>query len=227
MAWIILLVMVALIFGGLIWLGKIPRKSWELAGAALLLGVAGYAWQANPSLPGDPREPVETLADADQEQLQKERNAMGSSYGDAQAWMVLADAQSRVGKFATAAGALNKGLESNPENPDLWVALGSALMGHSNGMISPAAQFAFQKAASLDPKHPAPPFFMGLAMATSGRFDDARAIWIELLERSPEGAEWRADLESRIARIDAILAQQGSAPMPGTPVLNEQDTDNQ
>ncbi|MEZ5708495.1 MAG: tetratricopeptide repeat protein [Blastomonas sp.] len=214
MAWFILAGVVIAVALALVLLGKLPRAAWEVTGAALLLGIAGYAWQANPGAPGQPTEPVEKLAEVDQNQIQKERKAMGSTYGDVQAWIVLADAQSRQGKFASAAAVLRQGLKDNPEDPDLWVSLGSALMGHSNGMLTPAAQFAFQKAASIDPNHPAPPFFMGLALATSGRLEEARSLWQELLDRSPENAEWRPDLESRLARIDALIGQAAPA-VPG------------
>lgn len=216
MAWVIVLLVAVAIMAGMIWLGKMPRKAWELAGAALFLGIAGYAWQGQPSLAGSPKEPIEKLGMFD-EDLAKQRDEMGGNFGDARAWLVLADGQSRQGKFATAATALSKGLETHPEDPDLWVALGNALVGHSNGLLTPASQFAYQKAASLSPDHPAPPFFLGLALATSGQLTQARAIWAELLERSPADAEWREDLTARLVRIDALIAQQSGAPAPGMP----------
>ncbi len=216
MAWVIVALVAILIMAGMIWLGKLPRKAWELAGAALFIGIAGYAWQGQPSLAGSPKEPVEKLSLFD-EDLAKQRDGMGGNFGDARAWLVLADAQSRQGKFATAATALSKGLETYPDDVDLWVALGNALVGHSNGLLTPASQFAYQKAATLSPDHPAPPFFLGLALATSGQLQQARTIWAELLERSPPEAEWREDLTGRLARIDALIAQQNGAPAPGMP----------
>ncbi|MCG6119167.1 MAG: tetratricopeptide repeat protein [Blastomonas sp.] len=216
MAWVFVLLVAVAIMAGMIWLGKMPRKAWELAGAALFLGIAGYAWQGQPSLAGSPKEPVEKLGMFD-EDLAKQRDEMGGNFGDARAWLVLADSQSRQGKFATAATAISKGLETHGEDPDLWVALGNALVGHSSGLLTPASQFAYQKAASLAPDHPAPPFFLGLALATSGQLQQARAIWAELLERSPPDAEWREDLTTRLARIDALIAQQSGAPAPGMP----------
>lgn len=216
MTWGFVLVIAIAIMAGMIRLGRLPRRAWELAGAALFLGIAGYAWQGQPSLAGSPKEPVEKLGLFD-EDLAKQRDEMGGNFGDARAWLVLADAQSRQGKFATAATALSKGLQTFPEDPDLWVALGNALVGHSNGLLTPASQFAYQKAATLAPDHPAPPFFLGLALATSGQLDQARTIWAELLERSPPDAEWREDLIARLARIDVLLAGQSGGPAPGMP----------
>ncbi|WP_373487416.1 tetratricopeptide repeat protein [Blastomonas sp.] len=216
MTWVIILVLAAVIMGGMVWLGKMPRRAWEISAAALFLGIAGYAWQGQPSVAGAPKAPVEKLGMFD-EDLAKQRDEMGGNFGNARAWLVLADAQSRQGKFATAATALSKGLEAHPEDLDLWVALGNALVGHSNGLLTPASQYAFQKAAVIAPDHPAPPFFLGLALATSGQLQQARTIWGELLERSPPDAEWREDLTQRIGQIEAVIAQQSGAPAPGMP----------
>ncbi|MET0180090.1 MAG: cytochrome C biosynthesis protein, partial [Novosphingobium sp.] len=75
---------------------------------------------------------------------------------------------------------------------------------------------AFQRAADIAPQHPGPPFFMGLALAQSGRLAEARAIWGELAGRAPAGAPWKADLEARLARLDAMLGQQ-TPPAAGAP----------
>ena len=54
MGWAIFALLAAAVAIGLI-LARMPRMIWELAGSALLLGAAGYAWQGSPSLKGDPR----------------------------------------------------------------------------------------------------------------------------------------------------------------------------
>src|SRR3546814_10327093 len=41
-------------------------------------------------------------------------------------------------------------LESNPDNVDLWVAFGNALVAHGGGVMSPAAALAFDEAAKRD-----------------------------------------------------------------------------
>lgn len=38
---------------------RAPRKGWEAIGAALLVGIAGYAFQASPGLSGAPKEAPE------------------------------------------------------------------------------------------------------------------------------------------------------------------------
>ena len=227
MTWIFVILLGFAVFVGLVWLLKLPRAGWELVGAALLLGVAGYALQGHPAQPGAPKAPVETAETAGAE-LVKQRQAMGASFGSGQQWMIIADGLSRRGQHGSAAQILRSAVRQNPRDPDLWVALGNALVGHSDGFISPAAQFAFQRAATIAPAHPGPPFFMGLALAQSGRLAEARTIWAQLASQAPPSAPWKADLDERLVRIDSLIAQQGGAaaapvapgivaPAPATP----------
>src|SRR3546814_2694554 len=88
----------------------------------------------------------------------------------------MSDGFARTGKTELAAKTLEKGLEKYPDNVDLWVGLGNALVAHGGGMMSPAAALAFDEAAKRDPAHPAPPFFAGLAMAQSGDLKGAEAV---------------------------------------------------
>ena len=208
MTWVLILLIAATVFGVMAFVLKMPRSGWEITGAALLFGIAGYALQGHPGQAGAPHPAAESakLADA---ALLKERQQMGTAFGKGQSWLVLADALTRQGQFGAAAEVLHNAIAATPKDADLWVALGNALVGHSDGMITPAAQFAFQKAADIAPDHPGPPFFMGLALAQTGRLAEARTLWAQLLERSPADAPYRADLEARLARLDSMLAAQG------------------
>lgn len=213
MTWVLVIGAAAVVFALLAFVLRLPRSGWEITGAALLFGLSGYALQGHPSLPGAPRAATETAQTADAALL-AQRQKMGDAFGKGQSWLIMADALSRQGQYAAASDVLRNAIRQNPRDADLWVALGNALVGHSDGLITPAAQFAFQKAATISPEHPGPPFFMGLALAQSGRLADARAIWAELLARAPKDAPYREDLESRLARIDAMMAASGQAPAP-------------
>ncbi len=123
----------------------------------------------------------------------------------------------RTGKTALAAQTLEKGLERYPDNVDLWVGLGNALVAHGGGVMSPAAALAFDEAAKRDPNHPAPPFFAGLAMAQSGDLKGADAVWSQLLARTPPDAPWRADLEMRLAQLRQAMGPDLSPNAPTGP----------
>lgn len=221
MGWAIAIGAAVLVFLFLVFVLKLPRGGRELAGAALLLGLTGYALQGKPHEPGAPTPPRES-AEMGQAALIEARRAMGDQYGEGRNYLITADAYARAGQFGAAANFLLGATRSYPDDADVWLALGNALVGHGGGIITPAALFAFDRAAQVAPDHPGPPFFTGLALAQSGQFDDARAIWVELLDRpaAEEDAGWRADLAARLARLDAIIAMQsGSATPPGESVM--------
>ena len=222
MIWVVLLGIAVAVFAALVFVLKIPRAAWEVTGAALLFGLAGYAVQGHPGMPGAPKAPVEDQRAADATLL-RQRQQMGARFGEGQSWLVVSDALSREGQFRAAADFLGRAVAQHPGDADLWVALGNALTGHSDGMITPAAQFAFRRAAKIDPDHPGPPFFMGMVLAQSGHLVEARAMWADLLKRAPADAPFRADLVARLARLDQLIAMSegkaaaSAAPADATP----------
>ena len=199
MTWAVILAVAAVVFGVMVAVLKLPRAAWELTGAALLFGLAGYAVQGHPGTPGAPKAAVEDEKTADAELL-RQRQAMGDKFGQGQSWLVVSDALSRAGQFRAAADLLGQAVKRNPNDADLWVALGNALTGHSDGTITPAAEFAFRRAAAINPDHPGPPFFMGMALAQSGRLKDARDVWAALLARAPNDPRPRLILASALRR---------------------------
>jgi cytochrome c-type biogenesis protein CcmH len=196
----------------LIAVGRIPRMSWELTAAAVLLGLAGYAWQGSPGLPGQPKmASASTDMGKFDEQLAERRRGMAERYGKAGQWLMLSDGLGRQGKTKEAANVLLAGLKQTPDDPNLWLGLGNALIAHADGVVSPSADFAYRRAMTLDPDAPAPPYFYGLALVRAGQLQAAKELWAPLAARAPEGSEIKAELELSIARIDAMLAA-------GTPV---------
>lgn len=216
MIWVLVILIAAAVLAALEFVLKLPRSGWEFAGAALLLGIAGYALQGHPGLAGAPKEPVENARAANEAEL-AQRRAMGDKFGSSQNWLILSDALARQGQYEEAAKVLRNATRADPRNADVWVALGNALVGHSDGVITPAAQLAFQRAADISPEHPGPPFFMGLALAQSGKLPEAKAIWTKLLARTAPNAPYRQDLTARLARLDQIMAAQGMGPAPAGP----------
>ena len=216
--WALVLAVSALILILLLlrWMGS-PRTGWEAIAAALLLGIAGYGLQGRPGLPGAPKTAVETIS-GDPKALVNARKALdGKPVAPGSDWVVIADAFARQGQYADAAGVLLGAVDKNPRDADAWLALGNALVGHAEGALSPAALYAYRAATQAAPDHPGPPFFLGLALAQSGRFAEARQLWADLLAKSPADAPWRPDLQDRLARLDALIERQNQMPAPMQP----------
>jgi cytochrome c-type biogenesis protein CcmH len=199
--WILLVALVTL--GAIFLFGKLPAAARPLAVAAVMVGVAGYALQGSPSLPGKPIVAPEQL-EGFGEAITDRQQGMADRFGPAAQWIAMSDGFARTGKTALAAQTLEKGLERYPDNVDLWVGLGNALVAHGGGVMSPAAALAFDEAAKRDPNHPAPPFFAGLAMAQSGDLKGADAVW-------------SADLEMRLAQLRQAMGPDLSPNAPTGP----------
>ena len=195
----------------LVAIGRIPRVSWELTAAALLLGLAGYAWQGNPGLAGAPRSAAASNGKQFDEQVAQLRRGMAERYGPAGQWLMLSDGLGRQGKTKESANVLLAGIKQSPGDPNLWLGLGNALVSHAGGVVSPGADFAYRRAMSLDPQAPAPPYFYGLALVRAGQLQAARDLWAPLAARAPEGSKIKAELELNIKRIDAMLADSAPA----------------
>lgn len=200
MGWGILVGLTLLAFVALWRVAKLPRYGVELLAAASLLGVAGYAWQGKPTEPGTSIEARDAPSKLDPSITASRQNMMGK-FGLQAQWLDYADTMLRMGQTQMAVLAMRSGIRDDPKNPELWVGLGNALVAHGGGLVSPAARFAYRRAAQLSPKHPGPPFFLGVALVQEGKTDEAAALWRALLARSPQDAPWRADLESRLASI--------------------------
>lgn len=211
MGWAIIAVMALLVVAALWKFGRMPRGSMELLGAAIFLGLAGYAWQGSPTLAGSPTPPKASTKQPDRATASERAAMFPEVGGDA---MVLEAAQNLhdQGLDAYAIATLKAGLNKNPRSADLWVGLGNALVVYADGMMSPAAKLAFDRAAQIQPAHPGPPFFLGLAFAQAGQIDQAEAVWRGLLDRSPPNAPWRADVEQRLAQLQMMRSQMGGMP---------------
>jgi len=188
---------------GLLWLLKLRGPMMTLAAAAIAFGCAGYALQGRPNLEGSPREasgrqPPMPLAEA--------RHALTGQFDYADSWLNLADALASRGRTEDAARLLQAQVDRHPGDYKLWIGLGNALADHSR-TLSPAARFAFERAAALAPGHPAPPFFLGLAEARSGNSREAARLWREILADAPANASWRPLVENGLLAISAGAAE--------------------
>jgi cytochrome c-type biogenesis protein CcmH/NrfG len=204
MGWVWMILLAALVMLILWRVAKIDRQGLELSGAAMMVALAGYAFwgspslSASPTLPRDAKAPEMSMAD-----VKKMEKNQFSSEGNV---LMLTDAMIRAGATRQAVGVFQDAVKSNPGSADLWVGMGNALVMHSGGMVSPAAEYAFEKAAKLSPNHPGPPFFMGLALAQSGKIEQAGEVWRALLARAPKDAEWVEDLSGRLQEIGQLDA---------------------
>lgn len=188
---------------------RLPRERLTLFGAVLVFGLAGYAWQGSPGQPAAPKAPESRVSDQG-EAMVEGRAALFDHTSPPPDYLLTSDAYARRGRFGDAAALLRRGLEENPQDLESWLALGLALVGHADGMVTPAALQAFGRARAIDPDNPGADYFLGFAYLQSGEVRAARAVWAGLVDRSPPDAPWRDGLAAEVARLDDMIAR---APM--------------
>lgn len=185
---------------------RLPREGWTLFAAALVFGLAGYAWQGSPEQPSSPKAETNRAPQSGEAMV----NARHSLFDDTlmkPSYIITSDAFARQGKFGDAAGLLRRGLRENPDHLEGWLALAMALVAHADNNVTPAARAAYDKAASINEDNPAPQFFLGAAYLQGRQFREAREVWSELLDKTPEDAPYREDLENRLAALDEMIAR--------------------
>jgi cytochrome c-type biogenesis protein CcmH/NrfG len=190
--------------GLLAWL-KVDRLLWTMVASALMLGAAGYALQGQPSLPAHPVVTARAPAPDDGE-LTDLRDRMLERYTGQAAYLVAADAMTRIGERRAAVRVLLGGIRVAPRSLVLWTGLGEALAAHDGNQMSPSALFAFQQAMRLAPRHPAPPFFLGLAYVRAGNLAAAQPYWARALALTPSTVSYHDDIAVRLALLNRVLA---------------------
>lgn len=213
--WVLLAVIGAAVFLGL-WALGLPRAVWSFAGAALMLGAAGYALQARPDLPGAPVAAVKK-AQADDPVLRELRGAMFGRFTYIDNYFFAADALMRGGDPEKAAKFMLSGVRASPRDMALWTWLGVTLAEADGRTVSPAAGVAFRRAVALAPRHPGPRFFYGLAYVRAGQFAAARPYWADALKLTPRNAAYRDEIAMRLTLLDRFLelqAREQAAPPP-------------
>lgn len=197
--WIILALLFAVALLGLRLLG-LRGPLLQLGAAALLLGSAGYALQGSPGVAGSPRA---AQAGDPPVPLTRLRHAFFGQFTGAESWLRISEALASQGDTKDAAGVLRSAVREHPGDPALWIGLGNALVDHSKG-LTPASEFAFRRAAELAPGHPAPAFFMGLALARSGDRQGALILWKAVLADAPPDASWKPLVEEAVAVLGDV-----------------------
>lgn len=219
MGWIALALLGIAAMAALVLLG-VHRSLWSLVGAALMLGATGYALQGHPTLPDHPAD-IRAQGPADDPGLLELRDAMLGRFSQDWAYQKAADAMAGDGDRQAAVQVLLGGIQRLPRSMALWTGLGTALAAHDGGRVSPPALFAFRHAARLQPLHPGPPFFLGLAYIRANDFVSARPLWAKALALTPSAMSYRRDIAIRLALLDrylaALQAERGAAGLPPAP----------
>lgn len=178
-----------------------------LAVLAPLVAVGLYLLIGSPNLPDQPFQlRLSAWRKQDPAQLDPERMAavlreiVRERPGDVEALNYLARAQAAAGDFFSAERTLQGALKRAPNRADLWTLEGQFIASEQPADALPEdARLAFAKALALDPKAPAPRYFLARDKIAAGDVDGGLADWRAL----------RADLapnDGRAQQLDSDMA---------------------
>lgn len=207
---LLLLLLIALaVLAALLWAARPGPQGRMLLMAALLTAGAGYVWQGRPTLAGSPTAPRANHPAADPLFASEWKRWLGGVGPEADL-LSSADMLIAGGAPDYAIGILRGGIARSPRSMALWIGLGNALATYADGSLTPAARFAYLRAAALAPDHPAPGYFLGLAYASEGDFAGAERQWRAVLTRLPATSPFRALIETRLALLARLRAMAGA-----------------
>jgi cytochrome c-type biogenesis protein CcmH len=202
--WLPVLVIAAMVIGGVLLFVPGRKQLWPAIAAAVVLGLAGYAWQGSPEQAAAPAQPIPAKLKAADALLQM-RADMDTGYGIGKQWLITADSYARSGKYDYSAAFIQAGLRQHPKNGDLWAGLGVVLLLAGDGQMSPPAKMAFANARKFGPRNPAPDYFDGLVELFEGRPARTVEIWQRLVDDAPDKAIWQPKLESQLGGLKTML----------------------
>jgi cytochrome c-type biogenesis protein CcmH len=218
MGWLALGVLIAAGIGAL-YLLKVRGELLTAAAAALMVGASGYALQGRPGLPGSP---AQSESGRQAVSLAQARHAFFGEFTVAESWLRISEALAKDGKGEDSVNVLQNAVRRYPQDAQLWIGLGNALVDHAHG-LTPPAELAYQRAAQLSPGNPGALFFFGLALARSGDPRQAVAIWRKILETAPTNASWRPLVELGVATVSERLPGEPAQPQQ-PPATRSQST---
>ncbi len=212
---IALLVALPLLAGGLYWqFGRPDLPSRPFAERAAERAEQRRLAEGQ-SQPG--RAPQGRLPSVDTMIAQLERR-VADQPDDLEAWTQLGRAYDLTGKFDQSVDAYRRAVALDGEDAGLQAALGEALVMVEDGMVTPAAKEAFERALALDAAEPRARFYQGLALLQAGDRKGAFDAWAGLIASSPADAPWVPELQRRVAALaDDLEIDPATIPSPAAP----------
>ena len=211
MSWLLAIALAAASFALAAFVFRVTPRVWSALAATLALGLAGYALQANPGLPGAP---AQARADRDLpgETLKQARQAMvAPGQRSSSDRLLTADAFAARGQYANAAALLRGAVAENPRDAEAWLALGNVLVEHAEGVVTEPALFAYRRSSEANPTGIGPGYFLGLSLLRQGSIIEGRNTWAATLAEAPEDAAGRQVLAEQLSRLDVLLQQAAEA----------------
>lgn len=212
MTWLLAVALALAAFAVAALVFRVPRSGWTTIAAALALGLAGYALQASPDVPAAPAVTAADRGEAGWALVDERKGMVADEDRSGNQKLIVADAYARRGQYVAAATILRGAVGDDPRDSEAWLALGNALVEHTDGALTEPALVAYRRAAEIDFDGVGPGYFLGVALIRQGRLGEAAGLWRATLGSAAPEAAGRDVLALRLERLEALLE-------PGGPVV--------
>ena len=179
--------------------------------AALVIpagGVALYGVMGAPQIPsvpfaeraGEQAEAAELAAAVRQLRERLEADPEG---GPTEGWMLLARSLGGMGRYHDAAVAYARVTERPDATSATFSLYAEALIAAEDGIVTPRAEAAIDRALAMDPSNPAGTFYKATALEQSGAQEEARELLLERLDAADGFAPWIKVFVAQANRLGA------------------------
>lgn len=160
---------------------------------------------------GSPNQPDESLAARPEATQHREIAALirqveahlAAIPDDGKGWEVIAPIYVKLGRFDDAARAYSNTIRLLGSTAERESDLGEAIVRANDGVVTPDAKAAFERARGLAPDDPRPQFYLAIALGDAGKKDEAIAAWHALLQNAPADTPWVVAAKARLASLEA------------------------
>ncbi len=179
------------------------------AGVAALVAIGLYVWLGAPGQPDQPFQArLAQWKNANPNTLRPDevaavlRDLTKAHPDDPKLFGLLGRVERMAGDPAAAAQYLNRAIKLDPNNADLYAALGDALAAGAGDKPTPEAEAALNHALAIDPNNPAALYYLGGARAADGDKAGAVRLWRQLATQTPPGDVRGQQLQAMIAQLE-------------------------
>lgn len=130
--------------------------------------------------------------------------------GASEGWMLLGQTYSRLGEYQRAADAFEIVATRTDATSAAHSMLAEALISAEQGVVTPKAEAAIDKAVALDATNPAGIFYKSMALAQKGEEPAAHALLLSHLEAADGFASW---MEPFVVQANQIAETLGRKPI--------------
>ena len=222
------------------------RKTESMAGGRIglilsavfvpLFAFGYYMSMGSPEIPGiafadRAAERQEAAQMADLSSQLYDRLVSDPAGGPSEGWMLLGQTYSRMGRFAEAADAFSIVSERPEASSAVFSMLAEALIYAQQGVVTPPAEAAIDRAIALDPDNPASVFYKAVALSQTGEAAKGHDLLVARLNSADDFYPWMESLVVEANRIGVGIGRPpislaSFAPMARAPGPNEDDVAN-